>query len=292
MIYTIENEKYSARVNTRGAELTSLYLKSEEREYLWQAAKEAWPDHSLLLFPCCGRIDRSRIIANGREYPLAMHGFAKDMEFSVLESRRDYLKLRLSYNEDTMRQFPYEFILDVEFEAGRDGIEQRFTVRTEGDRVMPFSLGAHPGFFCPVDLESEADDMVLEFDSKQDIKKFGLEPGTRLIKPDDTSVFLSGKTVRLSDTFFNNGPMVLGNVNAKTIKLKSRKTGRFVEIGIEGFPFMTLWGVGERMTIIAIEPWCGTSDVSGTDHVWEKKYGNEKVAPGKKFERALKFRLG
>jgi len=157
---------------------------------------------------------------------------------------------------------------------------------------MPFSLGGHPAFFCPVDLDSEAEDCVLEFDCEQNIIEYGLEAGTRLIKTNETTTFLKGTEAPLSNTFFNKGPKVMGNVNAKWVRLISKKTGHFMEMGIEGFPFMTLWGVGDRMTIIAIEPWCGTSDVAGTDHVWEKKFGNEKVAPGEKFERKFTFRLG
>lgn len=292
MNYTLENSKYIVRVATKGAELLGLYSKETELEYMWQGASEAWPAHSLLLFPCCGRIDRSRIIAKGKQHALAMHGFAKDMEFEVLEAGATKLTLQLAYNADTLRAFPYKFGLRVEFELFDDKIEQRFTVLNWDEAEMPFSLGGHPAFFCPVDLDSEAEDCVLEFDCDQKIKNFALEKGTRLVKKDEYDILVDGTTLPLSNYFFNNGPKVLGGVDAKYVRLLSKKTGHYMEMGIEGFPFMTLWGVGDRMTIIAIEPWCGTSDISGTDHVWETKYGNEKVASGDKWERKFVFKLG
>ena len=291
MEYRLENEKYVVRVAAKGAELLGLYSKETEHEYMWQAASEAWNAHSLLLFPCCGRIDRSRILARGKEDPLPMHGFAKDMEFEVLFASSVNVSMMLTYNKDTLRVFPYKFGLRVEFELTDAGIEERFTVYNYGKDEMPFSLGGHPAFFCPVDLDSEASDCVLEFDREQHIREYALDP-TRLIRTDDTTPFLDGTTVRLSDDFFNNGPKVLGGVSASSVTLKSEKTGHFMRMGLEGFPFMTLWGVGTRMTIIAIEPWCGTSDVSGTDHVWEEKYGNEHLSPGKTFERKFVFNLG
>ncbi len=293
MIYRLENDAFVVRVATKGAELQGLYSKKTDREYLWQAAPEGWPDHSLLLFPCCGRIDRSRITVKGREYPLAMHGFAKDKEFTVLYADNARLCLELAYDEDTLRQFPYPFRLGVEFCLTDDHVEENFTVRTDGEETMPFSLGGHPAFFCPVDLESEAEDCVLQFDTPQNILRHGLTDGSRLLIPGSEEPFYAGeREIPLSDHFFDGGPMILSNVKAGSVRLLSKKTGRYMEMGIKDFPFMTLWGQGKRMTVIAIEPWCGTSDVSGTDHAWEKKFGNERVAPGETFARSFIFRLG
>lgn len=293
MLFELENAQFKIRVSSLGAELQSLYSQKDGHEYLWQAAPEAWDHHSLLLFPCCGRIDRSRIKARGREWPLPMHGFAKDMEFSVLEQSETNLVLELASGETTLQQFPYRFRLRVRFTLTDETIEEAFEVFNEDDVPMPFSLGGHPAFFCPVDLESEAGDCVLEFDRPQEIAEHTLTEGTRLIVPGKEKPFLTGTSaLRLSDTFFNDGPKVLSRVNADFVRLRSEKTGRFVEMGIAGFPFMTLWGVGQRMTVIAIEPWCGTSDVEGTDHVWENKFGNETALPGECFRRKFTFRLG
>ncbi|MBR5739188.1 MAG: aldose 1-epimerase family protein [Lachnospiraceae bacterium] len=292
MIFKLENAQFQIRVSSLGAELQSLYSKATEREYLWQAAPEAWDHHSLLLFPCCGRIDRSRILARGREWPLAMHGFAKDMEFSVLEQRETTLVLELSSDETTLRQFPYRFRLRVRFSLTESAVEEAFEVFNDDDVPMPFSLGGHPAFFCPVDLESAAADCVLEFDRPQEIVEHELTEGTRLIIPDAEKPFLSGTTIHLSNAFFNDGPKVLSNVDADFVRLRSEKTGHFMEMSIAGFPFMTLWGQPGRMTVIAIEPWCGTSDVEGTDHVWENKFGNEFADPGETFRRKFRFRLG
>ncbi len=292
MLYYLENESFKIRVNSRGAELESLYSKKLEREYLWQAASEAWSAHSLLLFPACGRVGRSRMIARGKEYPLPMHGFAKDAEFELVEKTDSTLTLVLKANEETLRMFPYDFALYVDFSLTEDKIVEGFRVVNNGGDDMYFSLGGHPAFFCPIDVTENADDYVLEFDCEQSIINYPYTDGTRLLMKDGGKVWLSGKEMPLSDSFFDNGPYLLGNVKANTVTLKSKKSGRFMEMAIKDFPFMTLWGVGKAMQIIAIEPWCGTSDVDGTNHVWEEKFGNEKVAPAEVFERRFEFRLG
>lgn len=291
MIYTIENDKVRASISTHGAELQSLYSKDYEREYMWQAAPETWPNHSLLLFPACGRVANSRMTVKGREYPLMMHGFAKDSEFEVLESTDTSLSLVLRANESTKKVFPYDFRFVVTFYLEGDTVYQKFNVINDGEDRMYFSLGAHPGFFCPIVLGERADRYVMRFDRPQNIKEFVKDPSTWLLTHERTT-FLDGTDVPISDSFFDNGPMVLENVHANSVTLLSLESGRFVEMGIKDFPFMCLWGKGGRMQIICIEPWCGTSDLVDTDFCWETRYGNESVDGGETFERELYFKLG
>jgi hypothetical protein len=50
--------------------------------------------------------------------------------------------------------------------------------------------------------------------------------------------------------------------------------------------------MGTQMSIIAIEPWIGTSDRFDTDHVWERKPGIQRVEVGSTATHTLTFRVG
>jgi len=63
-------------------------------------------------------------------------------------------------------------------------------------------------------------------------------------------------------------------------------------MGIAGFTDLCLWGAPTQMSIIAIEPWIGTSDRFDTDHVWERKPGIQQVAVGEEKIHTLTFRVG
>ncbi len=291
MIHTIENDKVRVSISTMGAELQSLYSKQTEREYMWQAAPETWSNHSLLLFPACGRVANSRMIVKGKEYPLMMHGFAKDTEFETVEKSETSLTLMMRDTEKTRAVFPYNFRFAVTFTVEGDTVYQRFDVINDGEDKMYFSLGAHPGFFCPIVLGERADSYVMRFDRPQNIKEITKDPATWLLTHEKTD-YLNGTDIQISDSFFDNGPMVLENVCANSVTLLSKESGRFMEMGIKDFPFMCLWGKGGRMQIICIEPWCGISDYVDTDFQWEKRYGNECVKAGETFVRTLYFRLG
>jgi predicted dehydrogenase len=100
------------------------------------------------------------------------------------------------------------------------------------------------------------------------------------------------REIPLGDHFFDNGPMIFRGLDADTVTLCSDKSGRFLEFGIRGFTDLCLWGVPTRMSIIAVEPWIGTSDRVDTDHVWEHKPGARCVLPGEGDSHTVTFRMG
>ena len=291
-MYILENEFVKIQVSPKGAELQSLYGKKTRMEYLWQPGHDIWPHHSMLLFPNPGRIAGDRVIIGGEVYPASMHGFANDMTFAAAFVSKTRIRLELRDCPDTRRYFPYAFCLQVEFTLERDTVRQTIRVVNEDHKTVWFSLGAHPGFYCPMDLFDRAEDYVLEFDSPQHIGSLTLEENTRLRTGERTAFLDGGREITLHDHFFDRGPYLLDGVRAKTVTLRSRKSGRFVEMGIEGFPYMCLWGVPTRLSICCIEPWCGTSDRVDTDHIWETREGIESVEVGKTFERTLTLRMG
>lgn len=297
----LENDRVRICVSSRGAELQSLYSKDTDLEYLWQPGTETWPHHSMLLFPNAGRIARDRVIIEGKVYPAMMHGFVNDMEFEQVSCKtvhgqadREGKELWFAVKDTayTQRYFPYRFRLQVGFVLDEDKVIQHFRVINDDEKAMYFSLGAHPGFYCPIDLRESADAYALYFDRPQNINLLHMEPYTRLLDGKESRYIKDSDEIRLGEHFFDQGPMLLGDVCADTVTLMSNESGYFMEMGITDFPYMCLWGVPGKMSLIAIEPWCGISDALDTDHVWETKRGIECVGVGEVFERTLTFRMG
>lgn len=290
--FQLENESMRIVVSTVGAELLSLYSKKTDMEYLWQPGYDIWSHHSMLLFPNPGRIAGDRTIIGGKVYPATMHGFADSMEFGVVQADQERLLLQMSATEETRKSFPYEFRLQVEFSLEKDVVRQKFRVINEDDKPIYFSLGAHPGFYCPILPEECGDDYILDFDSPQHIDELEMQERTRLLTGKKRPYLDGEKELELGDHFFDEGPRLLSNVSAEYVTMRSKRSGHFVELGIRDFPYMCLWGAGTRMSILCIEPWCGVSDLVDTDHVWETKLGIEVAGVGEVFERTLTFRVG
>ena len=292
MEYILENKNLLVRVCSLGAELTGLYSKQTETEYLWQPGGEIWPHSSLLLFPNPGRIAHDRILVDGKVYPAMMHGFAANMEFACAAQTDTRLVLELAACSYTRKYYPYEFCLQVEFVLEEDRLVQNLRVINKDEKAVYYCLGAHPGFYCPIGLNEKAEDYALVFDRPQNLNSLEMQANTRLTTGKELPYLQNETTIPLHDHFFDNGPMLFGNMASNTITLKSEKSGRFVELGVAGFTNLCLWGMGTQMSIIAIEPWIGTSDRFDTDHVWERKPGIQRVEVGSTATHTLTFRVG
>ena len=291
MVLKIENDSIRIKVSTLGAELQGIYSKITHKEYMWQPGHDAWNHSSLFLFPTPGRVSGNRIIVRGKEYPATMHGFAKDLDFYVLKQGKEDLVLEYTSDNVTKEFLPYEYRLQIEFCLKNDILYKSLRVINDDSEPIYFSIGTHPGFYCPINLNETADDYSLYFDSPQTLYKQILQENTKLRLGEQ--IYLNNESeIPLSESMFDHGAIILSEVKAKTITLRSKKSGVFVEIGIEKFPFLCLWGMPTRCYFICIEPWCGVSESADTDHVWETRYGNEKAETKETIERTMTFRVG
>ncbi len=97
-------------------------------------------------------------------------------------------------------------------------------------------------------------DYSLVFDSPQNANLLELEEGTRLLTGKRVPYLEAEREIPLSDHYFDDGPKLLDGIDAEYITLKSKKSGRFVELGIKDFPYLCQWGVRKN---IDISSWIG-----------------------------------
>ena len=289
---TIEHDRLRVRVKELGAELCGIYSKEHDTEYMWQPGYEIWDHSCLTLFPNNGRIYKDRTVIGGRVYPATMQGFAKTQVFTVTENTGERAVLELRANDETRRYFPYEFTLRVSFSLAGDKLTVSFTAYNHGEEPMYFCLGMHPGFYLPLVLGEKTEDYVIRFDRRQNINRLVNEPATMLLTGERKPYLTDGTDIPLRDDLFNGGSHLLEGVDAESVTLLSTKSGRFVELGISGFPYMCLWGNAIRPYLVCIEPWCGTSDFIDTDHIWEKRPGALCAPAHGSEERSISFRVG
>lgn len=106
---TIHNEFLTLTVDTHGAEAVSLKNAAGE-EMLWQADPAIWKRHAPILFPWTGKLTGGTFTANGKTYKGGQHGFARDMEHTLLRAEGDTIQLELRA-DDAMKaeRFPFDF---------------------------------------------------------------------------------------------------------------------------------------------------------------------------------------
>ena len=87
---TLKNDVLTIEVSGHGAELSS--IRKGETEYLWQADPKFWARHSPVLFPIVGSVWEGRYRVGDKEFALGQHGFARDMEFTLVSESETELR--------------------------------------------------------------------------------------------------------------------------------------------------------------------------------------------------------
>ena len=88
---TIHNEYLTLTVDTHGAEAVSLKNAAGE-ELLWQADPAVWERHAPILFPWTGKLKDGSFTHGGKTYKGGQHGFARDVEHTLLEAEGDTIR--------------------------------------------------------------------------------------------------------------------------------------------------------------------------------------------------------
>ena len=88
MIYELKNGKFTAQVDSYGAQLASL-KGADGTEYLWVGDPAYWREHAPVLFPIVGALRENKAKIHGEWVEMNRHGFAKRSEFAVKEQRED-----------------------------------------------------------------------------------------------------------------------------------------------------------------------------------------------------------
>src|SRR5687767_13531716 len=102
---TIENAQLKAVIHPKGAELTQLFHKDHQLDYLWNGDPAYWAKHSPILFPIVGTLKNNTYFYKGVAYQLPRHGFARDKQFVVNEQSADTVTFLLQADDSTRSVF-------------------------------------------------------------------------------------------------------------------------------------------------------------------------------------------
>ncbi len=274
-----------------GAELTSIKLNGIEK--LHQASsvvdengKPYWGRHAPILFPIVGKIKDNKTIINGKIYEMTQHGFARDMNFEQLEKSGRVHKYILKSNEETLKKFPFEFELIVEYEVNENEVITKYSVINKDEKEMLFGLGGHPAFICNYsngnfELEFEKDENKIEF--------YKLDEG--LIKEEPIQSIILDNKIRLTKNIFDEDAIIMKNINSNKVILKDISTNRTVlEFNFEGFPYLAIWSK-KGAPFVCIEPWQNHTDSVNSNGEFKQKESILKLAPNEKFECNYKVKF-
>lgn len=253
MNYTIKCGNITAVCSSFGAELISLKDK-QGKEYIWQANPDVWGEHNPVLFPVVGRTVNNTVKIGGVPYNIGLHGFASKSKFEVKSKSDDSITFELTDSAETFENYPFHFSLCVTHRAAQNGYETTFSVTNTGDKLMPFCIGAHPGFNCPGEFE----DYRIVFEKIEDAHAYILNAEECLSEKDTEYTLQNTDTLHLKHSIFDRvDTLHFRGLKSESVRLLDRNN-RGVQVDFSGFPMLGLWtAVDKNAPYICIEPWHG-----------------------------------
>ena len=264
MPVTITNNTLTATIAEKGAELIS--LQKQGKELIWEGNPYYWGKHSPVLFPIVGTLKNNRYTTRGRQYEMGRHGFARDMSFKVSDQSDDRVTSVLTENESTLAAYPFAFELKMHYLLNGPELEITYEVTNTGNKLMPYSLGAHPAFA----LDSNIENYSLAFAEDDEIVYHHLKDD--LICRETSVIPLSRHQLMLSSKLFENDALVIKSLRSREVTLL-KNNRPILTVALGDFPNLGLW-TKPGAPFICIEPWQGYADsVESQTDILEEKEG-------------------
>jgi galactose mutarotase-like enzyme len=275
----IENDFLLVKAKEEGAELTSIFNKETNLEYLWQAGNE-WPKHAPVLFPIVGQLKDNFFIYEEEKYFLERHGFARNLKFSVLKSDITQTGFLLKSSDETLKIYPFEYELKIIYSIIENKLNIKYEVKNSGKRKMFFSIGAHPAFKIPLNEMESYEDYFLQFNKNEFAERWKLQGG--LIADEKEIVLNNTNELHLKNSLFYNDALVFKNLSSDLITIKSKKSKHGLHFNFKAFPYFGIWAAKDA-GFVCLEPWHGIADSINHNQQLENKEGIIHLEPQKTF---------
>lgn len=271
--FSLENDKIRIEIDSHGAELKSLVKKETGAEYMWCADPEYWGRTSPVLFPFVGNVSGKQYRTKGKIYDMGQHGFARDMEFTLESQTDNEIWFVLRSNEETLAKYPYEFVLKLGYRLDGAKVEVLWHVENPSEEELPFAIGGHPAFYCPVTSGVKQSDCYIQFDVAGPLKSSTIDGylvGDRV----DTYELEDGM-LRIDEHLFDNDALIIEKQNIKKVSLCDPKKQVFLTIELDA-PLFGIWRPADPgAPFVCIEPWYGRSDRIGyAGELRDREYEN------------------
>ncbi len=288
-LYTIKNSEIELCVSDHGAELRS--LKKNGKELMWQADPAFWGRTSPVLFPLVGNYWEKKSRHNGAVYELSQHGFARDMDFNLVDESPDSLLFELTDSKESKEKYPFSFVLQIGYALKGDKAVVSWTVKNPSNEEIFFSIGGHPAFNC--DLGSA----VLEYCKEGNPVDKSLlvniieGDGSGCLSDKTREIPLKAGRMQLSKELFDEDALIIENNQADSVSLIDGDGNKVLTVKFDA-PLFGIWSpAGKNAPFVCIEPWYGRCDKVGfAGDISEREYSNT-LKPGEEFSRSYTIEL-
>ncbi|PFO04919.1 aldose epimerase [Bacillus sp. AFS076308] len=249
-VYELYNETLGSWLRVapdRGGIITSFGVENDEilflnKETLYDPKKNIRGGIPIL-FPISGQLENGEYEWNDKVYKMKNHGVARNHSWEVIDTDLNETKatvtIRLVSNEETMREYPFQFEVIFSYTITKNELLIDQVYRNISDESMPIYAGFHPYF------KTSSKDLTYQTDAKT-----YLDYNTMEVNSFNDSLDLTNKkeSLVLMDSMKKQ-------ISFELPELKKKVTMRY---GDE-FKYIVLWTEAEQ-EFICVEPWMAMTD--------------------------------
>ena len=251
--YSLKNNVFFVNASKSGAELISIHNLTNKTDILWNPDLKFWNRISPVLFPIVGKLKDNSFLENEMHFEMLQHGFARNMEFEIIQHTENSLSMQLTSNEETRKQFPFDFLLNISYILIENCLDIHYSVTNLSSVEMPFSIGAHPGFA----IDKPLNQYKLVFDQPFTANRYLIDNG--LYTGESTPTMQNTHELLLSDELIQHDAVVFKNVPFYRVTLCELDNTPVVTVSSSDFPHWGFW-TKPGAPFFCIEPWAGLAD--------------------------------
>ncbi|MDQ1144563.1 galactose mutarotase-like enzyme [Bacillus sp. SORGH_AS 510] len=250
IVYELRNDEQGSWLKVvpeRGGIITSYGVNGEEvlflnENTLYDSNKNIRGGIPIL-FPISGQLENGEYEWNGTVYQMKNHGVARNQPWEVISTQTEDTKasmtLRLKSNEETRREFPFDFEVVFTYTMTPDGLTIDQSYKNISGEAMPIYAGFHPYF------KTASKNLTYHTDAKTYLDYNDMK--TKSVK---NSLDLTNKKESL---------VLLDAVqNEISFELPDRQMTVTMSYGGE-FPYVVLW-TEQDQEFVCVEPWMAMTD--------------------------------
>ena len=285
---TLQNDILKITVAERGAELKSITALADGTEYLFDSDPTWWKYSSPVLFPIVGKVNGGKYRAEGKEFELPGHGFARTTDFWLVDTTDNTLTFALESNAVTFKVYPYKFRLEISFELIDNEVKVIWKVTNTDDKEIYFSIGAHPALCCPISYRENFDDCYLKFNKPEKSARIPLAANGSLTH--ERIPTIDGTELDLNYELFKGDALVFDDLKSDEVSVCSRKSSKSITVRAKNFPYWGFWTPAQGgAPFICIEPWQGHADYEDFSGELKDKEGIIKLAVSETYQTEMSF---
>lgn len=150
MKFPMPREQVLTHGNTRIGIIADICLVSHFQVGSWQVLYRPEETGNVkrwglpLMIPNFSRLEEGIFKDKGTSLPV--HGFGRILPWTITEQDNSHLTIRLSSNNATRSNYPYEFTFTVDIAAGEETLAYTLTIENHCNEEMPIAPGFHPYF--------------------------------------------------------------------------------------------------------------------------------------------------